>query len=127
VLKDAKLRDAPTISGAAIDGSDPLAAEAVDMFLAIVGAEAGAMALRVLAKGGVYIAGGITPKLISHIAALHEGYLMRKGRPMFSQILKDIPLYVILNENVGQIGAREVAAALAADSFHASDAMDYFD
>lgn len=49
---------AKEISAGALSGSDPTAVEAVDMLLAIVGAEAGAMALRCLAKGGVYIAGG---------------------------------------------------------------------
>ena len=54
---------APTITAAAALGTDPVAAEAVDMFLSILGAEAGAMALRSLATGGVYLCGGITAKL----------------------------------------------------------------
>ena len=52
-----------SISRAALDGSDPLALEAVDMFLAILGCEAGFMGLRLLATGGVYICGGIGPKV----------------------------------------------------------------
>lgn len=55
-------QDAPAITRAALEGSDPLAVEAVDMFLAIIGAEAGYMGLRALATGGVYLCGGITPK-----------------------------------------------------------------
>lgn len=51
------------ISRAALTGNDETALEAVDMFLSIIGAEAGHMGLRLLAKGGVYICGGITPKV----------------------------------------------------------------
>lgn len=54
--------DPAAVSAAALDGSDPLASEALDIFLSIVGAEAGHMALRSLATGGVYICGGIFPK-----------------------------------------------------------------
>lgn len=116
LLKDAKPKAASAISSGALDGSDPIAVEAVDMFLGIVGAEAGAMSLRCLAKGGVYIAGGITPKLMARVkaGALLEGFLDRGGRPRFHEILAGIPLYVITNEKVGQIGAREYARRLAA-------------
>lgn len=106
-------KKASDISAAALSGSDPLAVEAVDLLMAIVGQEAGAMALRCLAKGGVYIAGGITPKLLPRTkGALLEGFLMRKGRPPFHKLLCETPLFVITNEKVGQIGAREVAKRL---------------
>ncbi len=51
MLPAARPQTAPEITTAALDGSDDVAAEAVDIFLSIVGAEAGAMALRCLAKG----------------------------------------------------------------------------
>lgn len=54
---------AAEISKTALDNSDPLAVEAVDIFLALIGAEAGHMGLRSLASGGVYICGGIMPKV----------------------------------------------------------------
>lgn len=61
-------QDSPSaISKAALSGADPIASEAVDIFLAIIGAEAGHMGLRLLAKGGVYICGGITPKVPSNV------------------------------------------------------------
>jgi len=60
-----------SISRAALDGSDPLALEAVDMFLAILGCEAGFMGLRLLATGGVYICGGIGPKVTTIRDAQH--------------------------------------------------------
>jgi glucokinase len=62
-LRVPALQDAPSITKSALDKSDPLAVEAVDMFLAIIGAEAGYMGLRALASGGVYLCGGITPKV----------------------------------------------------------------
>ena len=55
-------QDAPAITRGALEGGVELAGEAVDMFLAIIGAEAGYMGLRALATGGVYLCGGITPK-----------------------------------------------------------------
>ncbi|KAG2501812.1 hypothetical protein HYH03_000311 [Edaphochlamys debaryana] len=114
LLGKTQKKTAPQISGAALEGSDPLAVEAVDLMYAIVGAEAGAMALRCLAKGGVYIAGGITPKLLPRVQAgsLLEGFLMRNGRAPFHKILTETPLFVIKNETVGQIGAREFAKRL---------------
>lgn len=57
-----RAQDAPAITRGALEGTDLLAGEAVDMFLAIIGAEAGYMGLRALASGGVYLCGGITPK-----------------------------------------------------------------
>ena len=57
------VQEAPDITKAALDGSDPLAVEAVDLFLAIIGAEAGYLGLRALATGGVYLCGGITPRV----------------------------------------------------------------
>src|SRR5262249_32638570 len=52
------------VGGAGLDGSDPLAVQAVDLFLAIYGAEAGNLALKCLALGGVFVGGGIGPKLL---------------------------------------------------------------
>ncbi|KAG2448952.1 hypothetical protein HYH02_005707 [Chlamydomonas schloesseri] len=114
LLKHRTKKAVKEISAAALDGSDPLAVEAVDLMFAIVGAEAGAMALRCLAKGGVYIAGGITPKLLPRVKAgsLLEGFLMRAGREPFHKILTQTPLFVITNERVGAMGAREVAKNL---------------
>ena len=60
-----------SISKAALDGSDPRALEAVDMFLSILGLEAGFMGLRLLATGGIYICGGIGPK-VPHCAVSHR-------------------------------------------------------
>eukprot|EP00955_Chlamydomonas_euryale_P031232 328395-Chlamydomonas_euryale.AAC.3 len=106
VLRNGSPKQPPEVASGALDGSDPLAVEAVDMFLNIIGAEAGAMALRCLAGGGVYIAGGITPKLMKRVqhGALRDGFLMARGREKFHNILIKTPLYVITNDSVGKIG-----------------------
>eukprot|EP00201_Polytomella_parva_P001363 CAMPEP_0175084510 /NCGR_PEP_ID=MMETSP0052_2-20121109/28099_1 /TAXON_ID=51329 ORGANISM="Polytomella parva, Strain SAG 63-3" /NCGR_SAMPLE_ID=MMETSP0052_2 /ASSEMBLY_ACC=CAM_ASM_000194 /LENGTH=258 /DNA_ID=CAMNT_0016356321 /DNA_START=2224 /DNA_END=3000 /DNA_ORIENTATION=- len=110
---DRSPKPAADISAAALSGSDPIAEEAVDLFLAIIGQEAGAMALRVLASGGVYIAGGITPRLLPRVRhSLLEAFLMKKGRGPFRKLLKSTPLFVITNDKIGQLGAAEVAKRL---------------
>lgn len=101
------------VSIAAMDGSDPIASEALDMLLAIVGAEASHMALRSLASGGVYIAGGIFPKVIERVKAggVLEAFLWKASR-FHDKVLKHTPLYVVLEERVGLIGSREQAIQL---------------
>lgn len=114
VLKNSSPKTAAEITAGALSGEDPLAREAVDMFLAILGAEAGQMALRCLARGGVYIAGGIAPRVLDIIqeGGLLEGFLNKKGKPRFHEILKTIPLYVVTNTRLGVIGSREYALGL---------------
>jgi hypothetical protein len=93
----------------ALTESDPVALEAVDIFLSIVGAEAGAMALRCLARGGVYVAGGIVPRLMERVGALREAFYMRKGRERFTGILQVGLLFCVGGEDKGN----EVAARLS--------------
>ena len=64
------MQSAPEITQGALEKTDPLAMEAVDLFLAIVGAEAGYMGLRILASGGIYICGGIVPRVSTSNLAL---------------------------------------------------------
>ena len=91
---------------------DPLAVRALDLFVAIYGAFAGNMALATLARGGVYIAGGIAPKIA---AKLKEGAFMRafnsKGR--FSEVLATMPVQVVMNPQVGLYGALLEAGRLS--------------
>ena len=85
------------------------------MFADIYGAEAGNMALRVLARGGVFLAGGIAAKNLSYFTdgQFMESFL-RKGR--FSDLLRTVPVDVIVNEHVGLIGAAAMAGRLAEES-----------
>jgi glucokinase len=105
--------DAAVVSRYGLEGRDAVAAQALDVFAAIYGAFAGNIALTALARGGVYIAGGIAPKIA---AKLKDGTLVRafndKGR--FSDLLETIPLHVVMNARVGLYGALEFARRLAA-------------
>jgi glucokinase len=102
--------DPAEIAEAARDG-DPLAAASMDLFVSIYGAEAGNLALKVLARGGVYIAGGIAAK---NVDRLTDGRFLdafvTKGR--FEPVLRDIPVHVIMNDRAGLLGASELARSL---------------
>jgi glucokinase len=95
------------------DGGDARAVRAFEIFVDIYGAEAGNMALRVLARGGVFLAGGVAAKNRSHFTGgrFMEAFL-RKGR--FQEMLKAMPVNLITNERVGLMGATEMAGRIAA-------------
>lgn len=99
------------ISEVAIGNRDPDCVHALEMFVDIFGAEAGNLALKVLALGGVYLCGGIPPKILP---ALTDGRFIRafrdKGR--LSGVLEKIEVRVSMNEGVGLAGAAHFAAAL---------------
>ncbi len=88
------------------------AAQALDLFLSIYGAVAGNLALNLLPQGGLYLAGGIAPKLIDR---LRDGPFLAafndKGR--MSALTASIPVSVILNPSVGLLGALLSAQDLA--------------
>lgn len=103
---------AAEISDYALSGKDDLAVSALDLFARIYGAETGNLALKVLARGGMYIAGGIAPQIMGK---LKDGEFLRafadKGR--FAGLLGDIPVHVVLNPKVGLLGAARVAERMA--------------
>ncbi|MDD5241251.1 MAG: glucokinase [Sulfuricella sp.] len=103
---------AAAISRFALGEKDPLAAEALDLFVRIYGAEAGNLALKVLARGGVYVAGGVAPQIVEK---LKDGSFLQafsaKGR--YAELLSSIPVYVVLNPDVGLLGAEWVAGRLS--------------
>lgn len=92
-------------------GSDPACARALDIFISLYGSEAGNLALKVLPTGGLFVAGGIAPKLLARI---QRGDFMQafvtKGR--MSEVLARIPVYVVTSPDVALIGARAVANVL---------------
>src|SRR3954453_20415370 len=104
----AEVRDrTPIIMAAALDPHerDPLCREALHLFVSILGAEAGNLALTVLATGGVYISGGIPPRILA--AASGEGRIFMsafqaKGR--LSPLLSHMPVHII-TESVALLGA----------------------
>ena len=99
---------AAVIGEAGVTGSCRTCAEAVDLFVSLYGAQAGNLALTVMSVGGVYIGGGIVTKLLPKMTA---GGFMRsftdKGR--FSQLLRDMPVRIILNPKAAQVGAAHSA------------------
>jgi glucokinase len=107
----AKVED-PARVAAMADAGDPIALKAFAIFVDIYGAEAGNMALRVLARGGVYLAGGIAAKNIRFFTdGRFVRAFLRKGR--FQDMLREMPIDLITDETVGLRGAAEMARRLA--------------
>jgi len=104
---------AALISEFAMARIDPLAARALDILVAVYGAFAGNLALAMLAHGGIYVGGGIAPKIADK---LKDGTFMRAftGKGRFSELLESIPVHVILNAHVGLQGALLEAGRLVA-------------
>jgi glucokinase len=103
---------AVVISQAALEGRCVLCEQALDMFTSIYAAEAGNLALRVMATGGVYLGGGIAPKILSKLAGLlfmHS--FVGKGR--MQPLLESIPVKVIINDKTALMGAARCAVAAA--------------
>jgi glucokinase len=102
-----------TVSEVALAGEDPVCVEALDLFASIYGAEAGNLALKALAVGGVYIGGGIAPKLRAKLA---DGTFIRafrdKGR--FASLMEAMPVKVAMNPRAPLLGAARVAAGALA-------------
>jgi glucokinase len=106
---------AATISIAALSGQSSLCEQALDMFVSIYGAEAGNLALKVLATGGVFISGGIAPKILPRLKdGKFEQAFLDKGR--MRPLLEATPVRVIVNENTGLLGAARCAVVKSARS-----------
>ncbi|MBV8543763.1 MAG: glucokinase [Acidobacteria bacterium] len=96
----------------ALAEGDPTAARTFAIFVDIYGAEAGNMALRLLARGGVYLAGGVAAKNVDRFTdGKFMAAFLRKGR--FQNILAAIPVNLITNPKVGLLGAAEMAMRVA--------------
>jgi glucokinase len=102
---------AAAITGAALGQRDALAVAALELFIAIYGAQAGNLALTAGATGGVYVAGGIAPKIIARLA---DGGFMRafanKGK--MAAYVGAMPVSVVTSTDVGLRGAAMVAGRL---------------
>jgi glucokinase len=103
---------AKVITRAAFSGKCDLCAQTIDLFVQYYGAEAGNLALKVLATGGVYIGGGIAPKIISK---LRDGSFMKAfiGEGRMKDLLATFPVRVIMNDKTALIGAANYAATRA--------------
>lgn len=95
---------AAAISHAGMTGVSDLCVSALNLFVQIYGAEAGNVALKMLASAGIYIGGGIAPKILDKLkSALFLDAFLDKGR--MKPLLEAIPVLVILNENTALRGA----------------------
>ncbi|WP_299414502.1 glucokinase [Acaryochloris sp. IP29b_bin.148] len=109
---------AAAIAQAALAETDALCQQTMALFIAAYGAEAGNLALKLLPYGGLYIAGGIAPKILpllqsgEFLQAFHQ-----KGR--VSALLQNIPIHIVLNPKVGLIGSALYAAQRSAGSENA--------
>jgi glucokinase len=99
------------VSAHGLAGDDPLCTKALDLFASLYGAEAGNLALKVVARGGVYVAGGIAPKILPK---LQDGTFMKafldKGR--LGHVLERVRVRVVLNSDAGLVGAAAIARRL---------------
>lgn len=107
---------APIIVAAALDPEPPceLARHTLKTFVSILGAEAGNLALKVMATGGIYLGGGIPPKIIPFLRdETFMSSFSRKGR--LSGLLADIPVRIILNPETALLGAAACGLATEGD------------
>jgi glucokinase len=100
---------AAIISERAMTGTDPVCEMALAMFCSVLGATAGNLALMVLATGGVFVAGGIAPRILPYLqrGGFREAF-DRKGR--LHTMVERIPAYVVTHAQPGLLGAAKIAS-----------------
>jgi glucokinase len=109
-FEDPDADPAPEITQKGLAKTCPVCVETLDLWVSIYGAEAGNLALKVLALGGVYVAGGIAVKIIEKIK---DGTFFRafKDKWHFENLLANTPVSVVLNESAPLLGAAYEALA----------------
>lgn len=113
ILQEIESGDSPfVISDFGIRGLSSACVRTLELFVSIYGAEAGNMALKMFAMGGVFVGGGIAPKILE---VFQKGGFMKgfieKGR--FSDFLKEISVKVVLNEHTALLGSVHFARNLS--------------
>ena len=110
-LKEKTVDPGAIISKAALEKRDRLCERTMDIFVEAYGAEAGNLALKLLPYGGLYVAGGIAAK---NLPLMEKGSFLsaftRKGR--MQRLMERVPVHLVLNPQVGLIGAALCAARL---------------
>jgi glucokinase len=106
---------AAVISGLALEGADRLCREALALFVSLYGSEAGNLALQYRATGGLYVAGGIAPKILP---AIEKGAFLEafRAKPPLTDLLDRIPVRVVLEQRLGLFGAAVAAYRMAMDT-----------
>ncbi|HED17608.1 MAG TPA: glucokinase [Gammaproteobacteria bacterium] len=107
----AKEDKAAAISKGAQSGQCEICSETLDMFARLYGAEAGNQALKIMATGGVYIGGGIAPKILDNLRepAFMQGFC---GKGRMQSLMQSMPVKVILNDRTALYGPAVYAATL---------------
>ncbi|MFQ5830671.1 MAG: glucokinase [Candidatus Methylomirabilia bacterium] len=112
-LRERLEREDPSavVSEVGLGGDQPLCTKALELFVSIYGAEAGNLALKALAIGGLFVGGGIAPKIR---AKLSDGTFLAafrdKGR--FAELMAAIPVHLALNPRAPLLGAAKIARDL---------------
>jgi len=109
-FEDPDADPAPEITRRGLDKSCRVCSDTLDLWTAIYGAEAGNLALKVLALGGVYVAGGIAVKILEK---MKDGTFFHafKDKWKFEGLLSNIPVSIVLNESAPLLGAAYEALA----------------
>lgn len=95
---------AAVVSGHALAGTDALASRALDIFVRALGAQAGNLALAIVATGGIYVGGGIAPRIMPRLRdGAFVSAINNKGR--LADLVKAMPVRVITNPDTGLLGA----------------------
>ena len=101
------------VSRSGLEGKPEISVKALEIFCSIYGAEAGNLALKLVATGGIFVGGGIAPRIIKKLAGPEfMKAFVSKGR--ISALLESIPVRVITNDKTALLGAGRVAALTAA-------------
>jgi glucokinase len=112
-FEDPEADAAPEITRLALSGQCPVCVQTLDLWVAMYGAEAGNLALKVLARGGMWVAGGIAVKIRKK---MEDGTFFRAfcEKEKFASLLAQIPIHMVLNEEAPLIGAMSQAIQAAA-------------
>lgn len=103
------------IAEAALKGKPDICVQALELFVSILGGEASDLALKALARGGVYLGGGIVPHILPRLKEKpFTQSFIAKGR--YKRLLSTLPVHVILNDQAALLGAASVAARMVHSS-----------
>ena len=103
------------IAEAGLAGKPDICVQALDLFVSILAGESGNCVLKTLAKGGVYLGGGIVPQIIDKIRDQRFAQaFISKGR--YKRLLSSVPIHVVMNDKAALLGAASVAASMCTDS-----------
>ena len=106
-MKEVKDQVPVIVSGAVKRPSCPLCKKTIDLFLSILGSEAGNLALKLYARGGIYVCGGIVPRLVGKVS--FTGFMdsfLNKGQ--MTDLMKSIPVYLVLRGDTALLGAARI-------------------